>query len=95
MRRDVFQAIADPTRRKIISLLVRQSLTLNGVASNFKISRPAVSKHIKILAQCGVVKIRPEGKERYCVANLTRLKAISDWVEQYKIYWIDKLENQE
>lgn len=87
MKRDVFQAIADPTRRKIINLLVRQSLTLNNVAKNFKISRPAVSKHVKILVECGVVNIRQEGRERICIANLTQLKRVYDWVNQYQLYW--------
>jgi DNA-binding transcriptional ArsR family regulator len=87
MKRDVFQAIADPTRRKIISLLVRQNLTLNEVAKNFKISRPAISKHIKILVTCGVVKIRPEGRQRICIAQLNQLKKIYDWVNQYQLFW--------
>ena len=64
MRRDVFQAIADPTRREIIGLLSKQSLTLNGVAENFEISRPAISKHINILTECGLVVIKQQGRER-------------------------------
>jgi DNA-binding transcriptional ArsR family regulator len=91
MRRDVFQAIADPQRRKIINLLVRQSFSINELAKNFKISRPAVSKHIKILRECGVIKIRQEGRERFCIANLEKLKTISDWVEKYSIFWLNKL----
>ena len=92
MRRDVFQAIADPQRRKIINLLVRQSFSINQLAKNFNISRPAVSKHVKILVQCGVVKIRPQGRERICIANLDKLKTISDWVEKYSIFWLNKLQ---
>lgn len=91
MRRDVFQAIADPQRRKIINLLVRQSFSINELAKNFNISRPAVSKHIKILRECGVIKIRQEGRERFCIANLEKLKTISDWVEKYSIFWLNKL----
>ena len=72
MRRDVFQAIADPTRREIIHLLSRQSLNLNAVADNFEISRPAISKHIKILTECGLIAIRQEGRERYCDAHLNK-----------------------
>ncbi len=87
MRRDVFQAIADPTRRNIINLLVRQNLTLNAVARNFKMSRPAVSKHIRILAECGVVTIRQQGRHRICVANLKPLKNVYDWVNQYQLFW--------
>lgn len=87
MRRDVFQAISDPTRRNIINLLVRQNLTLNAVARNFKMSRPAVSKHIRILAECGVVTIRQQGCHRICVANLKPLKNVYDWVNQYQLFW--------
>ena len=64
LRRDVFQAIADPTRREIIGLLANKALTLNGVAENFPVSRPAISKHIKILTQCGLVVIKQQGRER-------------------------------
>jgi DNA-binding transcriptional ArsR family regulator len=66
MRRDVFQAIADPTRRKIINMISQQSLNLNSVAENFHVSRPAISKHIKILTECGLIEIKQQGRERYC-----------------------------
>ena len=89
MRRDVFQAIADPTRREILSILVRQSYTLNGVASKFKISRPAISKQIRILSECGLVTIRQKGRERYCIANLSKLKSVYDWIEKFSIFWAD------
>ena len=92
MRRDVFQAIADPTRRAIIGLLSKQSLTLNGVADNFDISRPAISKHIKILTECGLVVIRQQGRERYCYPDLRRLKEVSDWAENYRVFWNNKLD---
>jgi len=91
MRRDVFQAIADPTRREIISLLAKQSLNLNAVAENFDISRPAISKHIKILTQCGLLKIKQEGRERICEAKYDKLSEIADWVEQYQNFWAGKL----
>jgi DNA-binding transcriptional ArsR family regulator len=91
MRRDVFQAIADPTRREIINLLAHQSLNLNAVADNFDISRPAVSKHIKILTECGLILIQQEGRERYCHANLKQLKAVSDWTNRYSVFWDNKL----
>jgi len=84
MRRDVFQAIADPTRRAILGLLASQKLTLNGVAENFKISRPAISRHMRILAECGMVKIRRQGRERYCEVRLDRLSEVSNWIEQYQ-----------
>ena len=92
MRRDVFQAIADPTRRDIIGLIAHQSLNLNAVADNFDISRPAISKHIKILTQCGLLTIRQEGRARYCEANFKKLNEVSDWVEQYRSFWTSKLD---
>lgn len=92
MRRDVFQAIADPTRREIIHMLAAESLNLNAIADNFDISRPAISKHIKILTECGLVVIRQEGRERYCDANLKSLIQVSDWVEQFKVFWTGKLD---
>jgi len=92
MRRDVFQAIADPTRREIIGLIARQSLNLNTVADNFDISRPAISKHIKILTQCGLVTIRQKGRDRYCEANFKKLGEVSDWVDQYRSFWNSKLD---
>lgn len=92
MRRDVFQAIADPNRRAIINLLVKQKLTLNGVAENFTISRPAISKHIKILAECGLIVIKQTGRERYCEVKLQQLNEVSEWIEQYRTFWTKKLD---
>ena len=92
MRRDVFQAIADPTRREIIRIIARQSLNLNAVAENFDISRPAISRHIKILTECGLIVVKQQGRERYCEANLKSLGQVSDWIEQYRLFWTDKLD---
>jgi DNA-binding transcriptional ArsR family regulator len=92
MRRDVFQAIADPTRRAIINLVAHQSLNLNAVAENFDVSRPAISKHIKILTECGLIAIRQEGRERYCEAKLQKLNEVSKWIEQYRVFWTSKLD---
>lgn len=92
MRRDVFQAIADPTRREIIGLLANNTLTLNGVAENFDVSRPAISKHIKILTECGLVVIKQQGRERYCNVDLNKLKEVNDWVTQYRGFWMEKLD---
>lgn len=92
MRRDVFQAIADPNRRAIISLLADKQLTLNNIAENFKISRPAVSKHIKILSECGLVTVKQKGRERYCEVQLEKLNVVSNWVEQYRKFWEEKLD---
>ncbi len=93
MRRDVFQAIADPTRRAIIQMVAYQSLNLNAVAEKFDISRPAVSKHIRILTECGLVTIQQQGRERYCKARLNQLNEVSDWVEQYRQLWTRKLDD--
>jgi DNA-binding transcriptional ArsR family regulator len=92
MRRDVFQAIADPTRREIIGMLAQHPLNLNNVADQFNISRPAISKHIKILTECGLVTITQQGRERYCHAELQKLKQVADWTEQYKKLWTEKLD---
>ena len=92
MRRDVFQAIADPNRRAIIGLLANQKLSLNRVAEHFDISRPAVSRHIKILAECGLVVVRQHGRERYCEVRLEKLDEVSDWVEQYRQIWEARLD---
>ena len=92
MRRDVFQAIADPTRREIIGLLANQQLNLNSIADNFDISRPAVSKHIKILRQCGLITIKQDGRDRYCKANFVKLNEVASWVEQYRKFWNQKLD---
>lgn len=92
MRRDVFQAIADPTRREILGLLTAQSLNLNSVAENFDISRPAVSKHIKILTECGLIVIKKEGRDHYCEAQFDKLHEVSDWVEQYRKFWEERFD---
>jgi DNA-binding transcriptional ArsR family regulator len=91
-RRDVFQAIADPTRRAIINLLSQQTLNLNSVADHFDISRPAVSKHIKILTECGLITIKQEGRERICKADLKSLSQIDKWLDQYRVFWTKKLD---
>jgi DNA-binding transcriptional ArsR family regulator len=96
MRRDVFQAIADPTRREIISLIAHRSLNVNAVAGNFEVSRTAIYKHVKILTECGLIVVRQEGRERFYEARLERLHEISDWVGQYRQFWtarLDALEN--
>ncbi|MCD9018205.1 ArsR/SmtB family transcription factor [Parachryseolinea silvisoli] len=92
LRRDVFQAIADPTRREIIHLLANKTLTLNGVAENFKISRPAISKHIRILSECGLIVVHQQGRERYCEARLNSLREVSEWSTQYQKFWSARLD---
>ncbi|PSR53449.1 transcriptional regulator [Adhaeribacter arboris] len=95
MRRDVFQAIADPTRREILHLVAYQSLNMEAVANNFAVSRTAIYKHVKILTQCGLVTIKNQGRERYCEAQLKKLSEVADWVESYRPFWNAKLDSLE
>ena len=94
-RRDVFQAIADPTRRQIIGMLAREPLNLNMIAEKFNVSRQAVSLHVKILHECGLISIKQEGRERYCKAKLEGLNEVSVWIAQYRKYWENKLDSLE
>jgi len=86
-RRDVFQAIADPTRRQIIEMVARRSRNVNEIAENFEVSRQAVSLHVKILMECGLVVIKKQGRERYCEAKLDQLNDVAEWVEYCKQFW--------
>ena len=95
MRRDSFQAIADPTRRAIIQMLASRPMNLNAVAENFDISRPAISKQIKILTECGLIRIRQQGRERVCEIQFQKLEEVSDWIEKYRIFWTRKLDDLE
>ena len=95
MRRDAFQAIADPVRRDIITLLAKEPLTINTVAGNFEISRPAISKHIKILNECGIIIIRKKGRTRYCEIQPENLLPVSEWIAQYQKLWEEKLDTFE
>ena len=95
MRRDVFQAIADPVRREIIDLLTDESLTVNDVADKFDISRPAISRHIKILNECGIIEINQMGRERYCRIQPKSLIPAFLWIEQYRNLWEEKLDSFE
>ncbi|MEM9686814.1 MAG: metalloregulator ArsR/SmtB family transcription factor [Bacteroidota bacterium] len=95
MRRDAFQAIADPVRRDIIALLAKEPLTINKVAGNFEISRPAISKHIKILNECGIIIIRKKGRTRYCEIQPENLLPVSEWIAQYQKLWEEKLDTFE
>ena len=81
IRRDVFQAIADPTRRQIIEMLAHQPLNLNTIAENFDVTRQAVSLHVKILTECGLIVIKKQGRERFCEAKLDQLSEVSDWAD--------------
>ena len=94
-RRDVFQAIADPTRRQIIGMVAAKSLNLNTIADNFDMSRQAISLHIKILTECGLISIKQQGRERFCEARLEKLNEVSVWIEQYRQHWESKLDGLE
>ena len=96
MRRDVFQAISDPTRREIINLVTHQALNLNAIADKFDMSRPAISQHIKILIECGLITVSKKGRERYCDARVDKLNEVAAWVEQCRKQWeerYDRLDN--
>src|ERR1700733_2464723 len=91
-RRDVYQAIADPTRRAIINMIASQPHNVNTIAENFDVSRQAISLHIQILIDCGLVKVKQQGRDRFCEAQLDQLSEVSIWVDQYRKHWEDKLD---
>ncbi len=87
MRRDVFQAIADPTRRAIIALIALQAMTPNAIAEHFDTTRQAVSKHLRILTECELVSQKQEGREIYYSLEIRKMKEIDQWLEQYRKIW--------
>jgi DNA-binding transcriptional ArsR family regulator len=93
MRRDTFQAIADPTRRAIICFIANDAMTPNTLADQFDISRQAVSKHIRVLDECGLLITRQIGRERYYQAQSDKLKEIDDWLQPFRKLWEDRFEN--
>lgn len=95
MRRDIFQAIADPVRRDIIELLAEKPLSVNTVAEKFEISRPAISKHLKILEECEVITITKQGRNRFCSIQASKLVPAFLWIDQYRSLWEDKLDSFE
>lgn len=95
MRRDVFQAMADPIRRDIIQLLANEILSVNEVADHFEISRPAISKHLKILEECGIVSISQKGRTRYCTIQPKELIPAFLWIDQYRSLWEEKIDSFE
>lgn len=94
-RRDVFQAIADPIRREIIGLVAQKSMNLNAIAEHFDVTRPAISNHIRILHECGIIDIEQVGRERFCKIQPDSLKQISDWAGQYHKLWENKIDSFE
>ena len=87
MRRDIFQAISDPTRRAIIALIAVQAMTPNALAAHFETSRQAVSKHLRILAECELITQEQKGREIYYVLEIEKMKEIDEWLEQYRKIW--------
>ena len=96
MRRDIFQAIADPTRRAIIALIALQAMTPNAIAENFNTTRQAVSKHLRILTACELVKQNQKGREIYYSLEIDKMKEVDKWMEQFRKIWetrFDQLDN--
>ncbi len=94
-RRDVFQAIADPTRREIINHLSEEPMNLNALADQFEISRPAISQQIKILQECGLVEVSKQGRERYCKIQPASLIPAFLWIDKYRKLWEDRIDSFE
>ncbi len=95
MRRDVFQAMADPVRREIVQLLSHEALTVNSVAEHFDVSRPAISKHLKILKECGIISLEQQGRQRYCLLHPKALIPAFLWIDQYRPLWEEQLDRFE
>jgi len=87
IRRDVFQAIADPTRRGILASLISKPKNLNAIAEQFDMTRQAVSLHVKVLTECGVISIQQEGRERFCYVEAKKLAEVDDWLEPFRKLW--------
>jgi len=92
MRRDIFQAIADPTRRAIIALIAMQSMTPNAIAGHFDTTRQAISKHLKILTECDLLKQEYQGREIYYQLEINKMKEIDKWLEQFRKIWEKRFE---
>jgi DNA-binding transcriptional ArsR family regulator len=90
LRRDVFQAIADPTRRAILLLIASQSMTAGAIASNFDTARPTVSKHLQILNECGLLEQEQNGREIYYFINAKNMKEVADFIEPFRTMWDDR-----
>ena len=94
-RLDAFQVIGDPSRRKMLMLLSKDSLTINNMADHFDMSRPAVSKHIKILYGAGFISIQDIGRERYCTLKKDGFEELQDWISYFDKFWVSKLKKLE
>lgn len=94
-RLDAFQVVADPSRRQILHLLCKDSLTINSLAENFNMSRPAVSKHIKVLDTAGFISIQNIGRERFCILKQDGFNELQEWIDYFDKFWISKLKKLE
>jgi DNA-binding transcriptional ArsR family regulator len=92
-RDSVFRAISDPTRRKILFVLRDGQQTVGGIAGNFRISRPAISKHLRLLNAAGLVVIRRHGTQSLCSLNAKPLRVVSDWLQDYEAFWSGSLQS--
>jgi DNA-binding transcriptional ArsR family regulator len=92
LRRDVFQAIADPTRRSILVLLATQTMSAGAIANNFDVARPTISKHIQILNECELIESNQQGREIYYNIKIEKLKEIDLWLEQFKKIWENRFD---
>lgn len=92
MRRDIFQAIADPTRRAIITLIASQAMTPGALAEHFDSSRQAISKHLQILSECQLLKTQQRGREIYYLLDIEKMKLIDQWLEQFRKIWETKFD---
>lgn len=95
LRRDVFQAIADPTRRAILLLVATQGMTAGAIASNFNTARPTVSKHLQILTECELLKQEQTGREIYYLINAKKMKEVSEFIEAFRNMWDDRFNKLE
>ena len=95
MKRDIFQAIADPTRRAIIALIAFQAMTPNAIAEHFETSRQAISKHLRILTECQLVHHEQKGREIYYTLEIEKMKEIDEWLEQYRKIWESRFKQLE
>jgi DNA-binding transcriptional ArsR family regulator len=95
LRRDVFQAIADPTRRAILLLVASQFMTAGSIAANFDTARPTVSKHLQILTECGLLEQKPDGREMYYRVNVNKMKEVAQFIEPFRKMWDEKFNKLE
>ncbi len=93
LRRDPFQAIADPTRRAILVLLTSQTMTAGAIAQNFEAARPTISKHLQVLNECDLIESNQQGREIYYELKIDKIKEIDNWLEQFRKMWEDRFDN--